>query len=241
MNNSIKIAATVTVISVLLNAFFFLSAFNEKEKKVSLDELSIKRINIISEDGSLRMVLSNEIRQHPGRIDGKDLPKRERGAGILYFNYDGDECGGLLYGNMTKDSITNSVMSFTMDQYKQDQVIQLVNSEYIEKGKAVIEKGLVVNEYPVGSNLGETMQKIAEFEKIANEKERNLKIEQYMKENGGKNRMFLGRTGENNTGLFLKAPDGKTKIKLYVDSKGNPVIEVLNRSGKFVNILGKGY
>lgn len=199
--------------------------------------MTVKRINVIGEDGSLRMVLSNETRQHPGRIDGKDLPARERGAGVLYFNYDGDECGGLLYGNVSKDSVINSSMSFTMDQYRQDQVIQLVNSEYIDKGKARVEKGFVINEFPVGSSLSDAMKKMEEFEAITNKKVRNEKLEQYFKVNGSKNRLFLGRNSDNKTGLFLKDSDGKTKIRIYVNNTGNAVIESADSTGKFVNII----
>lgn len=221
----------------ILVAILMFSSFRENEKHQKFDEITVKKINLIGEDGSLRMVLSNEARQHPGRIDGKDLPKRDRGAGILYFNYDGDECGGLLYGNSNKDSVIASSLSFTMDQYKQDQSIQLLNSEYIENGKAIIERGLSISEYPIGSNLGETIQKVEEFSKIKDEKQRNEKIEEYMKVNGGKSRMFIGRSGQNNTGIFLRDNEGKTKIKIYVNANGSPIIEVLSKTGKFVNIV----
>jgi hypothetical protein len=60
----------------------------------SFDEINVKRINIIENDGTIRMVLSNKERQHPGRIDGKDIDEREREAGLLFFNDEGDECGG---------------------------------------------------------------------------------------------------------------------------------------------------
>lgn len=225
-----------SAVTILLTALALL-AFKDIGQDQNFDEITVKKINIIGEDGSLRMVLSNEARQHPGRINGKDLPKRERGAGIVYFNYDGDECGGLLYGNSSKDSIIASSLSFTMDQYKQDQSIQLLNSEYIENGKAIIERGLSISEYPIGSNLGETIQKVEEFSKIADEKQRNAKIEEYMKVNGGISRMFIGRSGQNNTGIFLRDNDGKTKMKIYVNANGNPVIEVLSKSGKYINIV----
>lgn len=228
---------SITCTAIIVGIFLMSMTANDKHAK--FDEITIKRINLIGEDGSLRMILSNETRQHPGRINGKDLPKRERGAGTLYFNYDGDECGGLLYGNMNTDSVTTSVFSFTMDQYKQDQVIQLINSEYVENGKATIERGLSIGEYPVGSNLGHIIEKVAALEKISDETERNRKIADYMQENGGKNRMFLGRNSNNNTGLFIKGPDGKTKMKIYVDPKGDPQIEVIDSNGKMTNILEK--
>lgn len=65
--------------------------------KTSAAELTVQRLNIVEADGTLRMVISNKEKQHPGAIDGKDLPKRERDAGMVFFNDKGDECGGLMY------------------------------------------------------------------------------------------------------------------------------------------------
>ena len=66
------------------------------------------------------MVLSNENRQHSGRMNGKDWEKRERPAGIIFFNNEGDECGGLVYQVKEKNGKKISGMSFTMDQYKDE-------------------------------------------------------------------------------------------------------------------------
>ncbi len=226
-------SAALTFVLVIM----LLTAFGNRDKAERFDEITVKRINVIGEDGSLRMVLSNEKRQHPGRMNGKDFPPRERQAGIIYFNTNGDECGGLVFGNISRDSVAISTMSFTMDQYNQDQVIQLLNSERIENGKPIIEKGLIINEYPVGSSLWEMIRQVDEFKKLPDEKERNEKIQRYLTQNGSKNRMFLGRSKDNSTGMFLKGPDGKPRMKIYISAGGDPVIEVLNKAGELINIL----
>lgn len=41
-------------------------------------------------------------------------------------------------------------MSFTKDNYYDDQVIQILNSEEYENGKSNIQRGLIINEYPIG-------------------------------------------------------------------------------------------
>ena len=46
-----------------------------------MDELTVKRINIIEDDGTIRMVLSNKARQHSGQMDGEDMEFRDRHAG----------------------------------------------------------------------------------------------------------------------------------------------------------------
>src|SRR6266568_5008841 len=95
----LKIYAAITT---LVCAVFFFSAFVLQTKKQKFEEIDVERINIVEKDGKLRMVISNEERQHPGIIDGKTLPRKEgRPAGMLFFNDKGDEMGGLTFGGDT--------------------------------------------------------------------------------------------------------------------------------------------
>jgi hypothetical protein len=84
-------------------------------------EITAERINIVEKDGTLRMAISNHERQDPGSFNGKKIPKRDRAAGIIFFNDDGDECGGLSAGGDKH----GSDMTYSVDQYKTDQIMQL--------------------------------------------------------------------------------------------------------------------
>ena len=223
--------------STLALGIFILASFTGQADHQRLDELTVKRINVVGEDGSLRMVLSNKQRQHSGRMNGKDYPKRERQAGLIFFNDEGDECGGLVYAGETKNGETNSGMSFTMDQYHDDQAIQILNAESYAGGKSSIRRGISINDYPVGSNVDSRAAKIVELEKLPDAAERERRITELLAREGAKNRVFLGRTGSNSSGLFLAGPDGKPKLKLYVDAAGNPRIETLNDKGEARNYL----
>ena len=74
----------------------------EKTQEASnyLKELSIERLNVIESDGTLRLVLCNT--QHsPGHVmDGERFgePEGKRSAGVYFFDNEGNECGGLIYG-----------------------------------------------------------------------------------------------------------------------------------------------
>jgi len=225
------------VISAVIISFFAFSSFTSKEKNENFDELVVKKITIVGEDNLPRMVLSNEKRQHPGRMNGKELADRERPSGIIFFNNDGDECGGLVYKVKEKDGKISSGMSFTMDNYKDDQVLQILNDEYYTGGKAFVERGISINQYPQGSNMEERNKKLEELRLIENENERKIKIRELMQNEGPVNRLFIGKTKGNSSGLFLAGPDGKPKMMIYVDENGIPKIQTFSENGDIKDFL----
>lgn len=90
-------------------------AFTKNQK---FDEIEVERINVREKDGTLKLVISNKARQHSGRVDGKDVKPREREAGMIFFNRDGDECGGLVYDN----DQNSAGMVYSVDKYRDDQI-----------------------------------------------------------------------------------------------------------------------
>ncbi|MBW8879507.1 MAG: hypothetical protein JF614_31625, partial [Acidobacteria bacterium] len=68
----LKIYAAMTT---LFCAVLFLSAFAVYNKKPKFEEIDVERINIVEKDGKLRMVISNQERQHPGIVNGKVIKR----------------------------------------------------------------------------------------------------------------------------------------------------------------------
>ena len=237
LERKVNFLIAYAALSTLFIMFFAFSSFSNKDKNEKFDELVVKKITVIGEDNLPRMVLSNETRQHSGRMNGKDWAKRERPSGIIFFNNQGDECGGLVYKATEKDGKIVSGMSFTMDNYKDDQVIQILNDEYYANGKSTIERGISINQFPEGTNIDERNRKLDELQKIENEKERKEKIRELFKNEGSVNRLFMGRTKGNSSGLFLSGPDGKPKMMIYVDEKGNPKIQTFNEKGEIKDLV----
>ncbi|MCD0470440.1 hypothetical protein [Flavobacterium sp. JAS] len=237
LEKKINFLTGYAIVSTLVFSVVLLSSFGKGDKNESFDEITIKKINLVGEDGSLRMVLSNETRQHSGRMNGKDYPKRDRPAGMIFFNNEGDECGGLVFAGKTKENKISSGMSFTMDNYHDDQVIQILNSEEYNNGKSNIQRGLIINEYPIGSNIDTRNAKYAELEKIEDEKIRTQKIEELKAKEGSKRRLFIGRNKANNSGMFLYDSEGNPRMKIYVDEKGDPRIETIDKNGNMKNFL----
>ncbi len=237
LERKVNFLTAYAILSMLVISFFAFSSFNEKDKVEEYDELVVKKITVVGEDNLPRMVLSNETRQHPGRMNGKVWEQRERPSGIIFFNNEGDECGGLVYQTKEKDGKVLSGMSFTMDNYKDDQVVQILNDEYYADGKAYIKRGISINQFPVGSNMEERNKKLKEYRAITDEKERKQKIRELMKNEGSVNRLFIGRTKGNSSGLFLAGPDGAPKMMIYVNEQGVPKIQTFDDNGEIKDFL----
>src|SRR5690349_6971186 len=115
---------------VLMNAFLLLSAFGDKSNKKTFEEIDVERINVVGANKKPVMVISNK-RLIPGpTINGKTYPRefadgRENLSGIIFFNDQGDEVGGLLYNGILKESGYSAVEHFSFDQWKQNLVIAL--------------------------------------------------------------------------------------------------------------------
>jgi hypothetical protein len=132
--------------STLVLVFLSAAAFHQvPPQRPRFDEIDVERLNIVEKDGRLRLVLSNGERQAPVVINGRNLtPGIRRPAGIIFFNDEGEESGGLLSGGATQSGVPAAAMSLTFDQYKQDQTVAL---RYME-GQGRRQAGLEVIDRP---------------------------------------------------------------------------------------------
>ena len=114
------------VVTALLGSLS-LAAFRQNAQKAHFSEIDVERINIVEPDGKLRMVLSNRPRSIGPIYKGKPFGYKGGGRpGIIFFNDEGTENGGLTFTG-TRDSTgkysASSGLSF--DQFDQDQVVYL--------------------------------------------------------------------------------------------------------------------
>lgn len=205
---------------------FLLFKNSDQEK---MNELTVKRINVTDEEGNLRMVISNESRQHPGIINGKELPERERPSGIIFFNSSGDECGGLIYdGNEQSAGLVLSV-----DQFRDDQIMQL---QYIENREQKRRKyGLQIWDYPKEGSFSERNERFHKLENLKTPEEQQaaiskMKLDSLLSEE----RLFIGKNFSKEVGLFISDQQGNPRIKIYIDEKNNPKIEFLDEKGNAI-------
>jgi hypothetical protein len=98
-------------------------------KKTSFDEISVQRVNVVEPDGTLRMVISDHARMPGVIVRGKQAAPPDRPqAGMLFFNDEGSEIGGLIFGGRrnAKGEIVDAGGSLSFDKYGANQVVQLI-------------------------------------------------------------------------------------------------------------------
>jgi hypothetical protein len=105
----------------------FLSGSTLRKSQV-FDEIQVHRIDVVEPDGTLRMVISNKA-QLPGVIvKGKEQPPSDRPqAGMLFYNDEGSETGGLIFGGHKNAAgqVENCCGSLSFDRYGANQIVQL--------------------------------------------------------------------------------------------------------------------
>lgn len=219
----------------LILGFIFLSGFKSSNSNQRFKEITVERINVVEADGKLKMVISNQKRQHPGMMNGETYAARKRAPGILFFNEEQDEVGGLGYSGNKEEGGNNVYLS--IDQYKNDQVMQLMHYTN-ENGDN--RYGLQLWERDKKLTMPLILKTMDSLDKEGFNYRQKL---EYMKnKNGGEpitaQRMFIGNNYNRETGLFIQDKFGIDRLRFYIDSDNSPKIEVLDEKGTIIkNIL----
>lgn len=180
---------------------------NKNEKMVELD---VEKINIVDQEGNIQMSIFNSERIPDPIIDGKTCVRSGviPAAGMQFYNSDGDECGGLVFGSRTYTSEdfdgkytgkTESNASFTFDGYKGDQVTQMYFHE---------------------STIGERMYGYTLYDRPS-----------------GVTRAQMDRAQDGSVGVKLSDSKGQERIRLVVDANDVPILEFLDEKGQVVYSL----
>ncbi|WP_353892790.1 hypothetical protein PRVXH_002164 [Proteinivorax hydrogeniformans] len=77
---------------------------NKESKKFT--NIDLERLNIVEKDGTVKMSLFNSKNMPSAIFEGEDILPGHRqddnNAGIMFYNGNGTECGGLIFGSKVK-------------------------------------------------------------------------------------------------------------------------------------------
>jgi hypothetical protein len=198
--------------------------------RTRFDELDVERINIVESDGRVRLVLANSSRQADAVIAGRVLvPGRSRPAGMIFFNQEGDEVGGLIYCGRTGANGPNASGSLTFDQYQQDQTVALQYVEQDGRRRA----GLAIIDRPTRP-LTELADLMARRDAATNDDDRATIQDEIEAFGQTKQRMYVGKNIDGDATLTLADAEGRERLVLSVDGAGAASIRFLDDNGRVV-------
>ncbi len=223
--------------AVLVTAFLgplSIAAFRQEEK-TRFTEIDVERINIVEPDGRLRMVISNRPRSIGPIYQGKPFgyPGGSR-PGIIFFNDEGTENGGLTFsGRRNPDGKFAASSGFSFDQFDQDQILYL---QYVDDN-GTRKMGLTVADR-ADANIHDL---VAERDAIMRMPEESARAEALRKWQEPRNgvplfaeRVYVGRDPSKAAVIQLSDPGGRTRLRLAVDSSGDPSLEFLDETGEVI-------
>lgn len=224
------------VTSLLVFVVLTVSAFRQPSTPQKFGEMSAERINIVDADGTLRLVISNKDRMHPGVIGGKVVPRSRPVAGLLFFNDHGDEAGGLTVSGREQNGNRAASAGIMFDQLGQDQTIGFDYSESNGRRSAAFK----VWDRP-DTPLSDLVDKLNAANAIENRTEREAALGQ-IRAAAPKpaQRVFVGKTGDRVASVVLADADGRNRLALRVDADGSASIEFLDAQGKVVQRIAPG-
>jgi len=190
-----------------------------------VESLTAQRINIVEPDGTLRLVVTNAA-QFPGMIvrgHEHPHPHGRTVAGLVFFNDEATETGGLIFAGASSEDSTSSGVHLSFDNYEQDQVVVLSSSDDGPKQRMA---QLEFVDRPDWSFVD--LAQVDTTDRGA--------VEAFLTSRPkGVKRMRLAREPDGSVGLTLRDAEGQPRIVLQVPAEGDPSIELFDPAGNTVS------
>jgi hypothetical protein len=199
-------------------------------------QLSAERIDIVDPRGKTVLAISNRERIAAPVVAGKSYPVgvsegREQMAGMIFFNQDGDEMGGLLFNSFRRpDGKAAGIGHLSFDRFQDNQVLAL---QYKENATTV-QSGLTLYDRPANGSFAGSLDLIAESRDASAERRAEIGRQlSTMSKNGdlGVERVFLGSRNRE-AQLLLRDSKGRVRARLLLDDHDEARLEFLDEAGK---------
>lgn len=228
-----RLLQAYTALSSLVLVFLAVAAFTQPSTPQKFDEITVQRINLVDANGTLRMVMANKDRMHPGVIDGVTIDRPRPVAGLIFFNDEGDEVGGLAYSGQERDGERRANAMLAFDQLKQDQTVAISYTETNGQRSA----GLQVWDR-ADARLSDLIRQLNAANAIADPAARDKAVKAVRAAAPpGPRRVFVGKSNERDATVSLADGTGKPRLVLKVAASGAATIEFLDENGKAIQRL----
>jgi hypothetical protein len=229
-----RTTAMVMALLIIVTA----SAFVRSRAPTNFEEINVERINVVEKDGKLRLVISNRARS-PGPIAyGKPFGYAGGSRpGMIFFNDEGSENGGLTFTGIRKaDGTYSSSGHLSFDQYNQDQVVVL---QYIDDNGRQ-RKGLFIMDR-ANVPIVDLVRLQDSIQKLPAGAGKDAALKKFMEPQPGEplaaQRIFVGRDNTKSAMVVLSDKMGHPRLRLGVDSLGRASLDFLDAAGNVTRSL----
>lgn len=241
IHRELRLLRAHSLVTTVLLAVLALAAFRQTGQKTRFTEIDVERVNIVEPDGKLRMVISNRPRSTGPIYKGKPFgyPGGTR-PGIIFFNDEGTENGGLTFhGSRGPDGRVSAGHHLSFDQYDQDQIVVLNYSDdngERRMGLSFLDRADV--------NIFDLVAEHDSIMKLPDGPARARALEKWRGPRSGvplqAQRVYVGRDVHRAAVINLSDPNGRPRLRLMVDSTGTPSLEFLDEAGRVAARLPEG-
>lgn len=212
-----------------------------KQTSSEFEVITAERLNIVNEDGTTVIAIANNERVAPPVMDGVEYPLEIAGgrqylAGMVFFNQNGDEMGGLLFNSFQfPDGTTAGVGHLSFDRFRDNQVLALQYNE----NRNGIRSGLTIFDRPGDGSFSRSMDLISKlYQDSLSQNERTIlrdSLSNLTSNRGlGGERLFLGSKNEVPQ-LTMNDLQGKKRIGIFIDSTNTGRIQFFDEAGNVVS------
>ena len=239
IRRELRILKGYAIVVTALLGTLSLAAFRQASQKQKFTEIDVERINVVEKDGKLRMVISNRERSIGPIYKGK--PFGYAGGtrpGIIFFNDEGTENGGLTFtGARQPDGTYRASSGFSFDQFNQDQVLYMQYTD--NNGRRHM--GLTIADRTDRDIYDLVMERDSIMKVHPAGAAQNAALAQWAAPRNGvpmvAERVYVGRDVSKAAVVNLSDRDGHARIRLRVDSLGTPSLEFLDAAGNVTSRL----
>lgn len=204
-------------------------------QNADFDQITVRRINVVEPDGTVRMVISDKAEFPGAYYKGKEFPRPDRDVtGMLFNNEEGTENGGLIFGGKKDaDGTTHSWGHLSFDEYERDQTLVFESNS----------DGTARNTYYGINDMDTpwtlTPEVTAEFLRVramppGPARDAASKAVHAKYPGGIVSRAYFGRDRDKSVSMVLKDQQGKPRLVARVATDGSPQLQFLDSSGKVV-------
>lgn len=227
-----RVALTICAIALATIAASSLAArVSAAARNDRFDEVTVRRLRIVDASGATRLLLTGKPIPE-GTINGKQMPRiggPREDAGLLFYNDNGDEQGGLTYSGAKGEQGA----ALTFDAWQQDQALELQHGS----GPAGTDSYIAGNELPKESLIDVATEFMRESAAARTDDERNALRRRYRQAGKfGYQRWQLGNRGGVSE-LHLSDATGHPRLRLRVTADGSARVDFLDATGTVVKSI----